>query len=109
MIVPYLCVHLRPAGIVDDARQHSQWSSFYYFPEFVGRIVTFVWFSIVRTGPVVRFHAWLMPVTTILYYSDLLVEMTIMQETPLGGHPVEGDEIVTSGLCCCICMHCGAH
>ena len=92
MIVPYLCLFI--FALLGSWMMLDNTPSFIiaYFPEFVGRIVMFVWFSIVRTGPVVRFHAWLMPVTTILYYSDLLVEMTIMQETPLGGHPVEGDE-----------------
>ena len=92
MIIPYLSLFI--FALLGSWMMLDNTPSFIiaYFPEFVGRIVMFVWFSIVRLEPVVRFHVWLMPVTSILYYSDLLVEMTIMQETPLGGHPVEGDE-----------------
>lgn len=92
MIVPYLCLFI--FALLGSWMMIDNTPSFIiaYFPEFVGRIVMFVWFSIVRSRWVFNFHMNLMPVTSILYYSDLLVEMTIMQETPLGGHREEIDE-----------------
>ena len=89
MIIPYLCVVLFTIFgtwvMIDPVPGHILLN----FPEFLGRILTIIWFTIVRSGPVVQFHMRLMPITSILYYADLIEEMLIMAETPLGG-PIKG-------------------
>ena len=57
------------------------------FPEFVGRIVMFLWFTVVRSRYVFDFHMWMMPVKSILFYSYLLEEMETMARVPLGMGP----------------------
>ena len=88
MIIPYLCVVLFTIFgtwvMIDPVPGHILLN----FPEFLGRILTIIWFTIVRTGPVVHFHMRLMPITSILYYSKndyVIEEMLVMAETPRGG------------------------
>ena len=55
------------------------------FPEVVGRLIFVGWYYIVSAYPVVFWHTRFMPIKSILYYSDIIAEIRMMGETPLGG------------------------
>lgn len=56
------------------------------FPEVVGRVTFVLWYRIVTSRIIFNTHARLMPIMTIFYYTDLVLEAKIMSETPIGGH-----------------------
>ena len=55
------------------------------FPEFVGRLAFIVWYNIVSIQFIFNMHVRLMPIRSIIFYSDMLEEAILMSETPLGG------------------------
>ena len=55
------------------------------FPELIGRLVFVGFFLVVRTRWVIESHVHFMPIKSILFYSDLIAEMNLMSEIPLGG------------------------
>lgn len=55
------------------------------FPELVGRLLFVGWYYIVSAYPVVFWHTRFMPIRSILFYSDLIAEIKLMAEIPLGG------------------------
>ena len=62
------------------------------FPEVVGRILIGIWFWVVTTPAIFKFHMKIIPVTTILYYADLIDEITLMAKTPLGQEPKDKED-----------------
>ena len=55
------------------------------FPELIGRLLFVGFFLVVRTRWVIESHVHFMPIKSILFYSDLIAEMNLMSEIPLGG------------------------
>lgn len=55
------------------------------FPELIGRLLFVGFFLVVRTRWVIESHVHFMPIKSIIFYSDLIAEMNLMSEIPLGG------------------------
>lgn len=85
MIIPYLCVVLFTILGTWILIEEYPRVILLNFPELVGRIITIIWFTIVRCGPVVNFHMRFFPYRSIFFYADLIEEMLVMSVTPLGG------------------------
>lgn len=85
MFVPLLCVLLFAIFgfwiLVDEIPRIVLLN----FPEIIGRLIFVGWYYIVSAYPVVFWHTRIMPVRSILFYSDLIYEVRMMGETPLGG------------------------
>lgn len=85
MVTPLLCVILFSfLGfwiVVDETPGYLLLN----FPEILGRLIFIGWYYVVTAYPIVFWHTRLMPIRSILFYSDMIAEVKLMGEIPLGG------------------------
>ena len=89
MFIPFICVLL--FSIIGTWMLLEPSVAYYiiYFPELVGRVVLILFFHIVTNPSVLEFHIRFFPIRSVFFYADLLDEVQLMAETPLGGEEDE--------------------